>query len=113
MRNRLRTLLIVLAVGPPAIAWMFAQKTVWRVPINGGQQVVVFKTSRFSHSNRRLRGNGESVETTIGNQQVRVDATQVKQLGGRTVSLPTSWTNAEVILRGNEFRVIIDGEPIK
>jgi hypothetical protein len=126
-RYTLRTLLILMAVVPPllATAWLRYQNYQMlqarrpklnlnhRVPINGGRQWIVFKVSGYSPISWHFSERRDSVKVIFGNQEIHADATHVKQLGGRNASLPASWNTAEVTLYSNDFRVLVDGLPLK
>jgi len=89
MHFRLRTLLILLALLPPGIAWTVTPQLLWRVPIANGKEVI-FKSSRFASSSYGLSGGSEWAEARTAYQSVRVDFTTVAQAGGRQVVLPAS-----------------------
>src|SRR5690242_16323615 len=101
MRYRLRTLLILLALLPPAIAWMFTPKVLLKAPIGDGRQIV-FKGNRFGPTHGGSSGGFGWIEARRGDQRVRVDinANTATQVGGRQVALPESWQSIEVTLFG-------------
>ena len=92
-RFKLRTLLIVLALGPALIAWIATSSRVeWKHRLRDGNQVI-FRVSRFSLSKRRFDdgANGAWAVGQLGNQCVIVNPSVVWQDGGRGEHLPASW----------------------
>ena len=112
VRYKLRTLLILLALTPPVIAWIMTPSTAWRVPIGDGK-MVTFKTWRFGTLSSRLSGGFGHCLAQFDNLEFRVDANEVSCRGGRTVALPSSWSAVEVVVFRDDFKVSVDGTPLK
>lgn len=111
MQFHLRTLLLLLALLPPAIAWIATPKVLWKVPIGDGRQMV-FKGRRFGPSSLGGSGGFGWFEARRGDRRVKVDysAGTVTEVGGRQVNLPESWQIIEVTLYGTDFGVVLDGK---
>jgi hypothetical protein len=111
-RYKLRTLLIVLALLPPAIAWMVTPRVLQKVPLADGKQVV-FRARRFGLSGYGLSGGPLHVELQTPTQTVRVDSAKVSEIGGRQVDLPACWSTVQVTLYGTDFGIVLDGKTWK
>jgi len=110
MRYRLRTLLIVLTVICLLLALLGSMRVVGTASLNANQ-VVVCRPGPLGGVG--LSENGKSVTADFGNQTVVVDSDHVIIVGLRTVPLPAAWSRIELIQRGKDMQIRLDGKPIE